>query len=64
MKRDPEMEERLRPIAEACFTIAIRTGRAGELMNALFSGASCTIDMATRDLVIVPAEMIQELVDG
>lgn len=34
------------------FTTAINEGRAGELLEALFNGAMCTVDVHTGKLII------------
>jgi len=51
----------LDPMAQIIFRIALREGRAGELLWRLFNGDSVTVDMETRQLVYLPASIIEQL---
>lgn len=54
------MAEQLDPIAERAFAIAIDTHRAGELLDALINGGSCTVD-PDGALIIVDADVIEAM---
>jgi hypothetical protein len=51
-------------IAHALFTRAIQTGRPGELLEHLFDGDSATIDATTSDIVYLPADELDDMIDA
>lgn len=55
--------ERFDLVARAILLAALNEDRAGELLEFLFDGGSCTIDPAGR-LVLVDASVIAELGRG
>jgi hypothetical protein len=60
---DHSLDQTLDRTAQAVFTRALRTGRAGELLNALFHGAGATIDAKTGDLVILEPDLFEHVLD-
>lgn len=51
----------LDPMARIIFQTALREGQAGELLWRLFNGDGVTIDLHTRQLVYLPANIIEQL---
>lgn len=55
------MNNNLDWMARLVFIAALVEDRCGELMQALFDGASATVDHSTGKLVIVSKEMLDQL---
>jgi hypothetical protein len=47
--------------AAGILTTAIAEGRAGELLDCLFEGGSCTVDPLTGRLILATAEQVRGL---
>lgn len=56
---DNPMSENL---ASAILFAAIKEGRSSELLYCLMKGGSCTVDAATRKLVLVTADQLAEMI--
>ncbi len=46
-------------VARAILEAAFREGRCGELLDCLFEGGACTVDAATRRLVLITPEQLE-----
>jgi hypothetical protein len=50
------------PLARKIMETAIAEGRAGEMMDCLFSGGSCTLDRATGKLALISGDQLTEII--
>lgn len=57
------MSHDLDALATNLFTIALRSGRAGELLACLFDGGDATVDAKTGELVMVDGGQLQAMWD-
>jgi len=60
--------EIMQPISEdfaaAIFTKAIKEHKAAELLELLFEGGSVTLDHNTGDLVMISADLLDDILKG
>lgn len=64
MTHAQDMGRTLDVLARYVFLKAVKDGRAGELLYHLFDGGGVTIDPDTKEMILIPASVLEQMTEG